>query len=94
MKPDTSENSLSDREMEHAYFINHFPCSVSNTNATAMGRKASIQTNPKAAAGQEGGQPFPSDNPHGNRGSASCYSLVYSTGGVKALPTGTIFISS
>lgn len=95
MKPDTSENSLSDREMEHAYFINHFPCSISNTNVTAMGRKASIQTNPKAAAEQEGGQPFPSDNPHGNRSSTSRhYSLMYSTVGVKTLPTSTIFISS
>ena len=50
MKPDTSENSLNDWGAEPAYSINRFPCSASNPNVPAAGRRAS---SPKPAPAQQ-----------------------------------------
>lgn len=85
MKPDTSENSLNDWEMERAYFINCFPCSASNLNVTAVGRQASSPSPPPTqrlspCAGQTW-----SEQAESRAGAWPVFSLLITQSGVQVL---------
>lgn len=72
MKPDTSENSLNDWEIEHVYFINHFTSSAE----VPVCQQGQTGKQPQLAWGSRVLMSFPFDNALGNRSFTSHYSFV------------------
>lgn len=72
MKPDTSENSLNDWEMEHVYFINRF----ASRAEVPVCQQGQTGKQPQPAWGSRMLTSFPFDNALGNRSFTSCYSFV------------------